>query len=48
MSGVILAFLLLISTYFATNQKIESRSKVGYFTVMGVFILLYVVIGVLL
>ena len=48
MGGVVIAVLLLTSTYFATNQKIESRSKVGYFTVLGVFVLLYVVIGVLL
>jgi UDP-N-acetylmuramyl pentapeptide phosphotransferase/UDP-N-acetylglucosamine-1-phosphate transferase len=48
MGGVVIAVLLLTSTYFATNQRIESRSKAGYFAVVGVCALLYLLIGVLL
>lgn len=48
MTGVMLSILILISTYFATNKKLESRSKTGFFTVMFFGVVIWLVFGVFL
>lgn len=48
MVGVALAVLILVSVYFATNKKLETRSKTGYFTVVFFGVVIWLIFGVLL
>lgn len=44
----LIMILVLISVYVVLNEKVSDSSKTGWFVVLAIVVLLYIVFGVLL
>lgn len=40
---ILILLLLLLTVYVSSNSKIENNIKVGYFAVIGIILVLYII-----
>lgn len=44
----ILLLMILVSVYVASNEKLQNESRTGWFAVSGLFLVAYIVFGIVL